>query len=91
LANGVIEEVNFVGAYERLNLRLDLAHRPQSGDLSPPYQVTINTPERMTGVPIMATRPKPDAHVPRFKAGDRVAVGLTSFSVLPNYTLARQR
>lgn len=91
LANGVIEEVSFVGAYERLNVRLDLAHRPQSGDLSPLYQVTINTPERMTGVPIMATRPKPDAHVARFKAGDRVAVGLTSFSVLPNYTLARQR
>jgi hypothetical protein len=44
-----------------LNLRLDLAHRPQSGDLAPVYQVTINTPKKMLGVPIMATRPKPDA------------------------------
>ena len=91
LANGVIEEVNFVGAYERLNVRLDLAHRPQTGELAPVYQVTINTPERMTGVPIIATRPKPEANATRYKPGDRVAVGLTSFSVLPNYTLARQR
>src|ERR1041385_4947216 len=44
LANGVIEEVSFVGSYERLNVRLDLAHRPQPGTLSAPlYQVTINT------------------------------------------------
>jgi hypothetical protein len=45
----------------------------------------------MTGVPIMITRPKPEANAVKYKAGDRVAVGLTSFSVLPNYTLARQR
>jgi len=91
LANGVIEEVNFVGAYERLNLRLDLAHRQQSETEPPLYQVTINTPERMTGVPVMVTRPKPDTHATKYKIGDRVAVGLTSFSVLPNYTLARHR
>ncbi len=91
LANGLIEEVNFVGAYERLLIRLDLTHRRQSQDEAPLYQVTVNTPERMTGVPIMATRPKPEASATRFKTGDRVAVGLTSFSVLPNYTLARQR
>jgi sulfate/thiosulfate transport system ATP-binding protein len=91
LANGVIEEVSFVGAYERLNIRLDLINRPQSPDEAPLYQVTVNTPERMTGVPIMVTRPKPEANATRYKAGDRVAVGLTSFSILPNYTLARQR
>jgi sulfate transport system ATP-binding protein len=92
LANGVIEEVSFVGSYERLNVRLDLAHRPQTGELAAPlYQVTINTPEKMVGVPIMATRPKPEANATRYKPGDRVAVGLTSFSLLPNYTLARQR
>ena len=91
LANGVIEEVNFVGAYERLNIRLDLTHRHQSQGEAPLYQVTVNTPERMTGVPIMATRPKPEASATRFKPGDRVAVGLKSFSALPNYTLARQR
>jgi ABC-type Fe3+/spermidine/putrescine transport system ATPase subunit len=92
LANGVVEQVDFVGAYERLNVRLDLAHRPDTGQLTAPlYQVTINTPERMIGVPVMATRPKPDANVNRFKPGDRVAVGLTSFSLLPNYTISRVR
>ena len=91
LANGVIEEVNFVGAYERLNVRLDLTHRRQTESEAPLYDVTINTPEKMTGVPIMVTLPKPEATATRYKAGDRVAVGLTSFSVLPNYTLARQR
>ncbi|HYR77366.1 MAG TPA: ABC transporter ATP-binding protein [Pyrinomonadaceae bacterium] len=90
LANGVIEEVSFVGAYERLNIRLDLTHRHQAQNEAPLYQVTINTPEKMTGVPIIVTRPKPDTNAPRYKAGDRVAVGLTSFSVLPNYTLARR-
>jgi ABC-type Fe3+/spermidine/putrescine transport system ATPase subunit len=89
LANGVIQEVNFVGAYERLSVRLDLTHR--KGDSDALYQVTINTPQRMTGIPIMVTRPKPEANATKYKPGDRVAIGLTSFSVLPNYTLARQR
>ena len=91
LANGVIEEVNFVGSYERLSVRLDLTHRLQAEHEAPLYQVTINTPERMTGVPVMVTRPKPEANATKYKTGDRVAIGLTSFSVLPNYTLARQR
>src|SRR3989441_7114850 len=89
LANGVIEEINFVGAYERLTIRLDLTHR--KGDTDQLYQVTINTPQRMTGVPIIATRPKPEATAAKYRSGDRVAIGLKSFSVLPNYTLARQR
>src|SRR5262249_8212852 len=91
LANGVIEEINFVGSYERLNIRLDLTHRQQTDTEAPLYDVTINTPERMRGVPIMATRPKPAATRTKFKAGDPVPVGLTSFSLLANYTLARQR
>jgi len=89
LANGVIEEVNFVGAYERLTVRLDLTHR--KGDTDALYEVTINTPQRMTGVPIMVTRLKPEATAAKYRSGDRVAIGLKSFSVLPNYTLVRQR
>jgi ABC-type Fe3+/spermidine/putrescine transport system ATPase subunit len=91
LTNGVIQEINFVGAYQRLTVRLDLTHRQQATNEAPLYDVTINTPERMTGVPIMVTRPKPEANALRYKAGDRVAIGLTSFSVLPNYTLAKHR
>jgi hypothetical protein len=89
--NGVIEEVSFVGAYQRLTIRLDLTHRQQATNEAPLYDVTINTPERMTGVPIIVTRPKPEANALRYKSGDRVAVGLTSFSVLPNYTLVKHR
>ena len=74
-----------------MNVRLDLTHRRQPEGEAPFYDVTINTPDSMTGVPIMVTLPKPEAAATRYKAGDRVAVGLTSFSVLPNYTLARQR
>ncbi|HTH18752.1 MAG TPA: ABC transporter ATP-binding protein [Candidatus Udaeobacter sp.] len=91
LTNGVIEEVSFVGAYQRLTIRLDLTHRQQATNEAPLYDVTINTPERMTGVPIIVTRPKPEANALRYKSGDRVAVGLTSFSVLPNYTLVKHR
>src|SRR6266487_5105149 len=91
LANGIIEEIDFVGAYERLNVRLDLTQRQPAQDQPPLYEVTINTPERMTGIPIIATRPKPEASASKFNVGDRVAVGLTAFSVLPNYTLVGGR
>src|SRR5438552_11428079 len=84
LANAIIEEISFVDAYERLNIRLDLTHRRQAESEPPLYDVTVNTPEKMRGVPIIATRPKPDANATKYKVGDRVAIGLTSFSLLPN-------
>jgi sulfate transport system ATP-binding protein len=91
LTNGVVEEINFVGAYERLTLRLDLvASQPDPGEPTL-YRVTINTTERRLGVPIIVTRPKPEASAQRLKVGDRVAVGLTALRVLPNFTLASER
>jgi ABC-type Fe3+/spermidine/putrescine transport system ATPase subunit len=91
LTNGIIEEMDFVGAYERLTVRLDLVARSHAEGKPQLYNVTINTSERLTGVPIMVTRPKPDAGVARFAVGDRVAVGLMSFRVLPNFALASER
>ncbi len=91
LTNGVVEEVNFVGAYERLILRLDLIMRQPQTDEPPLYNVAITTPERRIGVPIMVTRPKPEASAARLHPGARLAVGLTTFRVLPNYTLASER
>ena len=91
LTNGVVEEVHFVGAYERLTLRLDLVARRASGDEPPLYNVTINTPEKRLGVPVVVTRPKPEASASRLAVGARVAVGLTAFRVLPNFTLATER
>jgi ABC-type Fe3+/spermidine/putrescine transport system ATPase subunit len=91
LTNGIIEEINFVGAYERLTLRLDLiARQPHTGE-PPLYNVAITTPEHRIGVPIIVTRPKPAANAPRLPVGARVAIGLTAFRVLPNFTLASER
>jgi hypothetical protein len=43
------------------------------------------------GVPIIVTRPKPEAAATRLSINDRVAVGLTSFRVIPNFTLGSER
>jgi sulfate transport system ATP-binding protein len=91
LTNGVVEERHFVGAYERLTVRLDLVARRPREEEPPLYEVTINTPERRTGVPIFATRTKTEAGASDIKVGDRVAVGLNAFRVLPNFPLAAER
>ncbi|MEA2205993.1 MAG: sulfate/thiosulfate transport system ATP-binding protein [Blastocatellia bacterium] len=91
LANGIIDQISFVGAYERLTVRLDLTER-QPGQSEPPlYKVTITTRDRRTGTPVVVTRPKPEASALPLNVGDRVAIGLTSFRVLPNYALASER
>jgi ABC-type Fe3+/spermidine/putrescine transport system ATPase subunit len=91
LTNGIVEEIHFVGAYERLTLRLDLTARQPSEGEPPLYNVTVNTLEKRTGIPIMVTRPKPEASATRLDIGDRVAVGLMAFRVIPNYALASER
>jgi sulfate/thiosulfate transport system ATP-binding protein len=91
LSNGVIEEINFVGAYERLTLRLDLVARQSAAGEPLLYDVTINTPEKRLGIPIIVTRAKPEAMVRPLGINDRVAVGLTSFRVIPNFTLSSER
>ena len=91
LTNGVVEEINFVGAYERLTVRLDLIARQPTEGAPPLYNVTITTPEKRTGIPIIVTRPKPEAAAKRLNLNDRLAVGLTSFRVLPNFTLSSER
>jgi sulfate transport system ATP-binding protein len=91
LTNGIVEEKLFVGAYERLTVRLDLvARRAEEGE-PPLYNVTLNTTEKRLGVPIFVTRPKPEAKASPLASGDRVAVGLMAFRVLPNYALASER
>ncbi|MEJ7616012.1 MAG: ABC transporter ATP-binding protein [Pyrinomonadaceae bacterium] len=91
LTNGVIEEIHFVGAYERLTLRLDLAARQPAEGEAPLHTVTMNTPEKRAGVPVIATRAKSEVSAARLQVGDRVAIGLTSFRVLPNFALTSER
>jgi ABC-type Fe3+/spermidine/putrescine transport system ATPase subunit len=91
LANGVVEEISFVGAYERLTLRLDFSARQPAAGETPLYGVAGPGPEQKAGIPIIVTRPKQETAAVPLQPGDVVAVGLTSFRVLPNFTLATER
>ena len=81
ISNARIEELIFVGAYERIRLRLDLGGEECRRDESP-YFLTTETPERQTTKAIIATRPKPEASATRLRVGEKVFVGITSFTVL---------
>lgn len=81
ISRALIEELTFVGAFERIRLRLDLGGEECRRDESP-YFLTTETPERQTTKAIIATRPKPEASATRLQVGDRVVVAITSFTVL---------
>lgn len=81
LAPARVEEVSFVGAYERLRLRLDQSGSEDCVNGDTPYYLTTETPDRRPHT-IIATRPKPEATEARLKIGDRVIVAVTSFNVL---------
>jgi putative spermidine/putrescine transport system ATP-binding protein len=79
----LVEEISFVGAYERLRLRLERGGGEECRNDETPFYLTTETPERQTAKSIIATRPKPEATAIKLRIGDRVVVALTSFSVLP--------
>lgn len=85
ISNALIEELIFVGAYERVRLRLDLGGEECRRDESP-YFLTTETPERQTTKAIIATRPKPEASASRLQVGERITVAITSFTVLEPQT-----
>jgi hypothetical protein len=83
--SGLVEETSFVGAYERVRIRLDPAGGAcENGDT--PYYLTTETPESQASKPIIATRPKPETLEVKLKRGDRVFVGLSLFTILPKTT-----
>ena len=82
LASARIEEIAFVGAYERVRLRIEAGPEECKTDETP-YYLTTETPERHSTKSIIATRPKPEASTTRLQVGERVTVALTSFTVLP--------
>jgi ABC-type Fe3+/spermidine/putrescine transport system ATPase subunit len=83
LASGLVEEVSFVGAYERLRLRLDLSGATEGITEDSRYYLTTETPERSTTKSVIATRPKPEAATTKLRRGDRIVVAVTSYTVLP--------
>ena len=91
LANGIVDEINFVGAYERLVIRLDLIERQTAEGKPPLYDVSLSTRDKRTGIPIVMTRTKAEANAQPLAVGDRVATGLRTFRILPNYALSSQR
>jgi len=84
IARGIVEVTNFVGAYERVSVRIDLSESGGDESGETPFYLTTQTPESQTSKPIIATRPKPEATAVKLKQGDRVAVNLSSFTVLPD-------
>lgn len=79
-----VEEVSFVGAYERLRMRLERVGREDCAD-EIPFYLTTETPESQSKS-FIATRSKPEASAMRLSIGDRVVVALTSYTVLPTST-----
>jgi len=77
-----IEEISFVGAYERVRLRMDRG-LDECGTDESQYYLTTDTPESQSTKAIIATRPKPDTVATTLQIGDRVTVAITSFTVLP--------
>ena len=86
ISSGIVEQIGFVGAYERLRIRLDPSGGGacETGETS--FYLTTETPESPAAKPIMATRPKPETMALKLKSGDRVFVGLSYFTVLPKDT-----
>jgi ABC-type Fe3+/spermidine/putrescine transport system ATPase subunit len=84
LSSGVVEEISFVGAYERLRIRLEASGACETSDT--PFYLTTETPERSNAKPVIATRPKPETSAFRLRPGDRVFLGLNSLTILPAET-----
>lgn len=84
LGKAIIEEVAFVGAYERVRLQMEVGGADECKTNDPEYLLTTQPPERQSTKSIIATRPKPEASATRLHVGERVVVGLTSFTVLPS-------
>src|SRR6266850_3321141 len=83
ISAAIVEETSFVGAYERVRLRLELVAAEDCGVKEEPFYLTTETPERENTQQIVATRSKREATATKLKIGERVVVSLTSFTVLP--------
>jgi len=82
-STGIVEETSFVGAYERLRIRLEPSGCAPHENNETPFYLTTETPESQSAKPIIVTRPKPESLNVKLQRGDRVFVGLNSFTVLP--------
>ena len=83
LAQGVVEEISFAGAFERVSVRLDPSPTGGEAGADTSFLLTTQTPESPAAKPIIALRAKPEARALKLKVRDRVLISLSSFTVLP--------
>jgi ABC-type Fe3+/spermidine/putrescine transport system ATPase subunit len=83
IGTALVEEISFVGAYERVRVRLPKAGAEECALDDTSFYLTTETPDRQPAKSIIATRPKPEASTTRLSIGERVVVAITSFTVLP--------
>jgi ABC-type Fe3+/spermidine/putrescine transport system ATPase subunit len=84
ISTGLVEEISFVGAFERVKVQLELTDPLVRNGEESLFYLTTEAPESPSHKPIIATRPRPDASNLRLRVGDRVTVGLAYFTVLPD-------
>jgi ABC-type Fe3+/spermidine/putrescine transport system ATPase subunit len=82
ISTALVEEISFVGAYERLRLQLEQQNGQECAVDAEPFYLTTQTPESHSTKSIIVTRPKPEAAMTRLRIGERVVVSITSFTVL---------
>ena len=82
LSAAVVEETSFVGAFERVRLRIDQGSNAVSDPTDMSYLLTTEAPERPSAKPVLATRPKPIALSAGLLRLERVYIGVTSFTLL---------
>jgi ABC-type Fe3+/spermidine/putrescine transport system ATPase subunit len=78
LGPGLVEEVSFVGAFERLTVRINPFSRHPEQDEPSGF---------LEGLPITVTRPKWEASQMPLQPGQRVSLGLKSYRLLPHFVL----
>jgi ABC-type Fe3+/spermidine/putrescine transport system ATPase subunit len=83
ISTALVEEIGFVGAYERLRLRLEKESGEECSVDASSFYLTTDTPESQPAKSVIATRPKPEASATKLRIGERVIVSITSFTVLP--------
>jgi ABC-type Fe3+/spermidine/putrescine transport system ATPase subunit len=83
IGTALIEEISFVGAYERLRLRLEKNGGEECKIDDASFYLTTETPESQSAKSIIATRHKFEATTTKLRVGERVVVAITSFTVLP--------
>ena len=83
IGTALVEEISFVGAYERVRLQLEKGGGDDCALDDTSFFLTTETPERRQTKSIIGTRPKPEASTVNLRVGERVVVAITSFTVLP--------